>query len=450
MKKILALAMAALMVVGVLSGCVANEAATPEEAAPVAAPAAEAEEAAPAAEAEEAAPAAEATGDETHITWGIYYTDNLTAELYQSIIDDFEAANPGIKVDVMVASGDSRVAFWKTQYASGNFPDVVFAEGALASTEGLFAEVPADILDLFEEGAIATNLGGKHVTVPYAKQLRMQCYYNKADFEECGLEEPQTWDEFIAVCDALKAAGKVPMICGGTGDVWATGQPWWITVTNQSIVDKYPNFNELLLNGEVAWDDPVIVDSMKKWQDFIGKGYYYEGSMSYSYSQAAAEFQNGAASMMIDGSWAAAGFDAAGEEGFGVFAVPSPEGLKTYCTAITEMGVYADSKNLDASWQFLKWFFENKDVYARYLAADGLNSTTKDPATYEQGPVMNKFVANFDEWELVPEILQLTGEYALPSGMEDEANKILQNIYVGKNVEDELAALQVQYEMIKE
>ena len=429
MKKIIAIAMATLMALAALTGCVANTA-------PATAPAAEA-----------AAPAAEA-GDQVTITWGLFETDNLTAELYQSIIADFEKDNPGIKIETMVASGDSRVAFWKTQYASGNFPDLVMSEGVL-STDGIFAEVPADVVDLFEEGALST-FGGKVVTVPLAKQLRMQCYYNKADFKECGLEEPKTWDEFMNICDTLKAAGKVPMICGGTGDVWAIGEPWWIAVTNQTILDKYPNFNEQLKKGELAWTDPVIVEAMELWQDFINKGNYYEGSMSYSYSQAASEFQNGVASMMIDGSWAAAGFDAAGSDDFGVFAVPSPQGLTTYCSTVTDMGVYKDSKNLDAVWTFIKWFYTNKDAYSRYLQADGLYSVTKDPVTYDQGPVAKKFVDNFNGWTLIPEALLVTGENQLPAGMEDEVCKILQNIYVGKDIKDELANLQLQYEMIKE
>ena len=47
--------------------------------------------------------------------------------------------------------------------------------------------------------------------------------YNQDIFEEQGLEVPETWDEFIAVCDALEDAGITPFY-GTLADSW-TGLP---------------------------------------------------------------------------------------------------------------------------------------------------------------------------------------------------------------------------------
>ena len=47
--------------------------------------------------------------------------------------------------------------------------------------------------------------------------------YNQAIFEEQGLEVPETWDEFIAVCDELQDAGITPFY-GTLADSW-TGLP---------------------------------------------------------------------------------------------------------------------------------------------------------------------------------------------------------------------------------
>jgi len=437
MKKLIALIVAALMLVGMLAGCGAKEAPA------VDVPATDAP-AAPASS-NEAKPA-----EDIVISIGVKESDNVTAELWKTIFDAFEADNPGIKVEKVLATGDSDMAFWKTQKASGNFPDIIFNATALASIEGLFAEIPEDVKALFEEGTLTTNYG-KYVSIPHSKQLRMQCYYNKADFAQLGLSEPTTYAEFLDVCQKLKDAGKVPLICGGTGDNWATGEPWWISVVNSTINEAYPDFNKKLLAGEVRWDDPVIVDALTQWQDdLINKGYYFEGSMSYSYAQAAAEFQSGAASMMVDGSWAAAGFDAAGNTDFGVFMVPHPDGLKTYAAKVTTMGVHAESKNLDAAWQFVRWFFNNPEIYSAYLKADGLMSVTKEAVTYEQGPLMNKLVADLADWTVVTEVLVAKGEYAPPAGMEDECCKILQNVFIGKDAATELEALQVQFEMISQ
>ncbi len=440
MKKALSVILAVVMLI-MLIGC----ASAPKQESTDPAPAAET----PKTETPEAEKPAEETaaGDEIVITWGIYETDNLTAELWDYVISEFEADNPGIKVEKVLATGDNRPAFWKTLSASGNFPDIVLEAENLAQIPGLFAELPEDIYALFDEATLCTY-EGKCVTIPYMKQLRMQCYYNLADFAECGLSEPTTYEEFLNVCDTLKAAGKTPLICAGSGDVWATGQPWWISVSNQTILAAYPDFNEQLKNGTLRWDDPVIIEDMHQWQELVNAGYYHEGSMSYSYSQAASEFQNGAATMMIDGSWAAAGFDAAGNTDFGVFVVPQPSGAQTYCAANSYWGVHSGSKNLEAAWQFIRWFFSTPEVYGKVLAADGLYSTTKEPVSYEQGALMTKFVENLEDMTLVPEIIKVTGDYAVHSATEGELNKSLQNIFIGKDAATEMAAFQDLYDMM--
>ena len=48
------------------------------------------------------------------LTWAVFETDNYTAEVWQHIIDAFEADNPGIKIEKVLMTGDSRPQFLKT------------------------------------------------------------------------------------------------------------------------------------------------------------------------------------------------------------------------------------------------------------------------------------------------------------------------------------------------
>jgi ABC-type glycerol-3-phosphate transport system substrate-binding protein len=387
-------------------------------------------------------------GGQTPITisWGVFENDNLTAELWASIISAFEADNPNIKVRKVLAAGDDRGSFWRSLQASGNFPDIVVEAEVLAGMPGTFAEVPQDILAAFDPAALAVY-DGKYITIPVMKQLRMQAYYNKADFAALNLREPQTWDEFLAVCAALKRAGKVPLITGGTGDIWATGEPYFIAVVNSLLMDAYPNFNGDLKTGKVKWNNPVLVEALTDWQNLVKAGYYHPGCMSFSYSQAASEFQNGAASIMVDGSWAAAGFDGAGNTNFGVFALPNSRSRKTYCSAVSYWGVSAQSKNKEAAFAFVKYVLGgNETVYRSYLKADGLYSTTKKPVTYDQGPLMNKFVSNWNTWTLVPEILKVPGDLTVPTGFEAYLCKSLQNIFNGAAIVPELNGWDAEYQ----
>ena len=80
------------------------------------------------------------------LTWAVFETDNYTAEVWQHIIDAFEADNPGIKIEKVLMTGDSRPQFLKTMLSAGNMPDINIDPVDLASTEGVYAEVPEELL----------------------------------------------------------------------------------------------------------------------------------------------------------------------------------------------------------------------------------------------------------------------------------------------------------------
>lgn len=186
---------------------------------------------------------------------------------------------------------------------------------------------------------------------------------------------------------------------------------------------------------------------MEDWKALIDAGYYHPGCMSWSYAQAAAEFQNGGATMMIDGSWAAAGFDAAGDDRFGVFMVPDKEGINGYCCPVSYWGVSSQSENEEAAWTFIRWLFSTPDAYRVLLQADGLNSTTKEAVTYPQGPVMTKFVQNLEGKTLYPEIVKVVGDNILPAGVEGATCTAMQLIFTGTPVEEALQTVQDAQDM---
>lgn len=381
------------------------------------------------------------------LTWAVFETANYTAEVWQHIIDTFEADNPGIKIEKVLMTGDSRPQFLKTMLAAGNMPDINIDPVDLAKTEGIYAEVPAELLANFEDGLIATY-NGKVTLVPAYKALRNQCYYHKDQFAEAGITaEPQTWEEFLDVCEKLVAAGKVPLMGVGASDIWATSFGWWTGVTNSDIMSQYPNFNEDILSGKLKWTDPVVETNLKHWQELINAGYYHKGSTSFSYTQASEEFANGATAMFMDGAWSALTHDANGvtTDVMGVFVVPAPSGAKTYCTMPQYWGVAESCKNKEEAFKFCEYVLGgNPDIYRYYMQADGTYSATKVPADYEMGPIQTEFLNNYADYTLVPEIMKMVGSSAMPTGFEDFTLKSLQNIFTGADVAEELKTWDVE------
>lgn len=405
---------------------------------------------APASPSPSAAASSEAPkADPVKIQWAVFETDNFTDALWQSIIDSFEKDNPDIKVDKVLMTGDSRPQFLKTLLAANNLPDVMMDPAELAKIKDVLAPVPDDLLANFEDGSVPV-FNGQKVLVPASKQLRAATYYNKKMFADAGITDlPKTWDEFVEVCEKLKSKGYTPLITAGASDVWATSFGYWVNVVNPEVETWNPNFNADLKSGAAKWNNPVITDALQRWQDLYKNGYFDKGSLSYSYSQAAAEFQKGRAAMMMDGSWVAPSLDKANLTDFGVFVQPAKDGITSYSAAFNYMAVSNTSKNKDAAFKFLKYILiDNKDAYLSYIKADGLLSSTKDPVTYPMGPVQTQFVDNLNGLKLVDEITKLPGDSALPAGMEDFTQKSLQSILAGANISKELDTWDDQYKKL--
>ena len=247
-------------------------------------------------------------------------------------------------------------------------------------------------------------------------------------------------------------AGKTPLMGVGASDIWATSFGWWTGVTNADLEGAYPDFNQDVLDGKVKWTDQTVVDSLTAWKTLIDAGYYHKGSMSFSHTQATEEFTKGSAAMFMDGGWSAATFDTNGtsEDEMGVFVVPAPSGVKNYCTMPGYWGVSETCENKEAAFKFCEYVLGgNKELYQYYLQADGVYSVTKEPVDYDMGPIQTKFYKNYDGYELVPEIMKVVGDTAIPTGFEDYTLKSLQNIFTGADIEDELSTWDAEMERLR-
>ena len=437
MKKLLRLFLCAAMAASLVAGCSSDQ--TTESSSGTAD------------NSQQEATSSEGPEEEAAITWAVFETDNYTAEVWQHIIDTFEADNPGIKIEKVLMTGDSRPQFLKTMLSAGNMPDVNIDPVDLASTDGVYAEVPDELLANYEESAVV-SFNGKKTLVPAYKAYRTQVFYHKSQFEEAGITKiPETWDEFIAVCDQLQEKGYTPLMGVGASDIWATAFGYWTGVVNSELYSAYPNFNRDILDGKLSWTNEVLSETLKDWQSLTK--YYHKGSMSFSNTQATSEFMSGSAAMFMDGAWSAPTIDNSTEysaDEFGVFMMPTPSGAKTYCTMPQYWGVAEACENKEAAFQFCEYVLGgNEDIYRYYLQADGTFSVTKTPVTYDMGPVQTEFINNLEGYELVPEAMKVVGDDAFPTGFEDFTLKSLQNIFTGADVDAELATWDAEMERLE-
>ncbi|MEV0194657.1 extracellular solute-binding protein [Kitasatospora purpeofusca] len=140
---------------------------------------------------------------------------DTSSKLYwDDVARRFEAANPGIKVDVEVASWtdigkrvDELVRTGKSPdlLQTGGFADQAAADRLYNASDVLSLETQANIMESFSH---AGQVLGTQYGIPFVSSSRV-LFYNKAIFQKAGIAQPPTtWNELKAAAEKIKA--KVP------------------------------------------------------------------------------------------------------------------------------------------------------------------------------------------------------------------------------------------------
>lgn len=209
-KKLMATLLAAVMATTMLAGCGGKA----EEAAPTA----------------EQVPAAEQTGKE-EVTIKLFSNlpdrKNGQGLVEQMIIDEYMAENQNVTIEVEALDEEAYKTKFKA-YAMDGMPDVVSIWGQPSFLdEVLEAGVLAELneADYADYGFIAGSLEGfkkddKLYGLPRNTDI-MLIYYNQKMFEDNGWTVPDTYEDLIALCKDIKAAGITPIAMdGGDGCQW--------------------------------------------------------------------------------------------------------------------------------------------------------------------------------------------------------------------------------------
>ena len=155
---------------------------------------------------------------------------------------------------------------------------------------------------------------------PYGMLLNVAnwvVFYNTAAFEKAGIAAPPTtWEELMADCEKLKAAGYTPFNAPTSGG-W---MPFiWFS---QLVLGTSPDAFVGLTDGSVAYDGPEVQNAFKVWGDMYAKGYFTDPREQDDQKF----FVDGTAAMYLIGDWHSGSFAAAGMEpgvDFKTFLMPS-------------------------------------------------------------------------------------------------------------------------------
>lgn len=376
-------------------------------------------------------------------------TPILTKEFWQIPADKFMSENPNIKIK-NIAQPSSNIMhrdFLKTLLATGEFPDVMVmaspmdfvAAGALMSFD------PAE-LEYTKDPSVG-KIDGKNYIVPYKKMVG-GIWYNKDLFKDKGLEVPDNYDDFIALCQSLQDEEITP-IAMGLKDGW----PQLILASCMLSTDLLSEDSEWGLkrnNNETTYSSEDFKYTMDKFSDVV-TNYSNTDLASVSYAQMLELFFSEKAAMIPMGSWFL------GEEQrvnpdfeVGFFPFPSDDGKKTVPVWVNEgLAINSKTEHPEEAKAFVKFFMTEKAWYGEFLKTEMLFPTTKEDIPYEMSALRKEIGNHMSEWHEVEHWYDMTGDAALLPGLQTYFNKMTQNIAMGADVEEELKLFDQEWEMAK-
>ena len=232
-------------------------------------------------------------------------SDPAPKQAWADMIAQFETENPDIDVKVNQYDHEGYKSVLRNWLVTSP-PDVVFWFAGnrmkFFVDLGLFEDVSdvwanEGLNDSMSSTKASLSVDGKKYGVPYS-YYQWGIYYNKGIFDKLGLSEPQTWDEFIAVCDALKANAITPITIG-TKYLWTAAG--WFDYLNMRTNGL--DYHIDLMDGKIPYTDAGVRNTFANWKQLVDGEYFLENHASYSWQEAQPPMFNGEAAMYLMGNF---------------------------------------------------------------------------------------------------------------------------------------------------
>ena len=341
---------------------------------------------------------------QTELTIAHAMTGGADRTAFDAIVASFEEANPDITVTQVVQDDDLyEDAGLITMLQSNDPPDIFFQWGGALVQRDAEQGFAADLTDALEEGgfgdrfvgaafspAAGTTVDGRIYLVPNSLDVTTALWYNTAIFEEHGLTEPTTWDEFVNVVRTLAEAGETPIIIGNN-EFWPLGN--WAGHLTERVVGM--DLFDRALRLEEPFNQAAFVEAFGLLEELADAGGFNADLTSLGADPAMNAFFLGEGAIHPIGSWLVPIASENAPEGFAydVFNTPTIEGGAGGANSViglaTGFEVYADTPNFDEAIAFLEHFasLENQVLWAeagQFSPVDGaMAQADLDPHTQE-------------------------------------------------------------------
>ncbi|WP_181873132.1 ABC transporter substrate-binding protein [Fontibacillus phaseoli] len=371
-----------------------------------------------------------ASGKKVTIELAISKSSQDSAFIQQDLLDEFEKKT-NIHVNLQLIPAEQTTTVLQTKLAVEEAPDIIQYNLASATTD-LNLERNFEILDneawvsrIQNKDVLSAN--GHVYSFHVSQDTGMQgVVYNKQIFEDLGLSIPQNFEEFLQVCEKIKAGGITPVFMPYK-DAWAANI-WPAAAFADFAAKNDPAFFDDLNSNKRKWSDiPEFKTFLQQQYDVYKKGYTNADVLSDSYDMAVGKFLNKEVAMMFMGDWLIEGVAQQDPNmKLGVFPIPSSEGASLGASPLGgQLFIPKKAKYLNEAKEFLN-FMASKEIAQKIVDSKGYVSNLSDVTTPALPEYKQEIVDNY----ITPKKTVLTSDaYMLVD--RSELYRLLQDQFAG-------------------
>lgn len=299
-----------------------------------------------------------------------------TQAAVKSIVDDWNAENSDVQVEIIQAGWDGTFDKLITQFTGGTAPDIIHYEASSIvsfAADGYLADltdyIDDDLKSDISEG-IWESVTQDGEIIAYPSTLQSYMVFANADLlEAAGVEIPSgdtmTWEELQEIAKATTTAD-------------AHGIGWGLASPTATMMSLALGFDGGFFTGEGADASIEVGDAELAVPELIHEMAYTDNSiqpvsLTQSGSDVLASFYGGKVAMTVQGSFQATNIANDAPEGFNWVALPPLEGSAGAIQAANPQtySVNIDSEHVEESADFLNFLMEG-DNLAEIAYADAL------------------------------------------------------------------------------
>jgi raffinose/stachyose/melibiose transport system substrate-binding protein len=282
----------------------------------------------------------------------------------EDVVKAFEAANPGVKVNLTTAGADQYQQQIRTQLASGTAPDVMTVWPGNGNPGATFVLAkPGYLLDLSDQPWASKLPAGLKGVAQYDGKTYNAIFgvngigavYNKDALDKAGLTAPTTWTELLSFCKAAAAKGT-PAFALGIQDNWVTQLVLYALVATM-VYSGDKDFDKKMQAGQTTFANSPWTAAMAKYVDMNKNGCFQKNPLGTDYAASQDLAATGKTLGLVQGNWVVSLLKQKNPTGNFILkplpAIDDPSAVLMPGGAGAGYGVNAKAKNKDLALKFI-------------------------------------------------------------------------------------------------